>query len=132
MIPVDEPLWFEADVVKIIHDRQLAEHGGTPGLKNEGLLESALARPRQKWAYENADLFDLSAAYAFGVAKNHAFNDGNKRTAAVLCETFLDLSGYEIKLGEAEKYIEYLKLAAGEHSEESFAAWLRENSGAVD
>lgn len=128
MIPIDEPDWFEADVVLAIHSRQLAEHGGQPGIRDEGMLESALARPRQKWAYENADLYDLAAAYAYGISKNHPFLDGNKRTAAVICETFIELHDHEIKLDETAKYPHYLSLAAGEHTEESFALWLRENS----
>lgn len=128
----EEPFWFEADVVLAIHDRQLAEHGGQPGLRDEGMLESALARPQQLWTYGSPDLFDLAGAYAFGLSKNHPFLDGNKRTAAVICETFLELQSHEIQLGEEAKYIEYIALAAGEHSEESFAAWMRENSGKVD
>ena len=129
MIPTDEPAWFEEDVVIAIHDRQLAEHGGTSGMRDRGLLESALARPRQLWAHANPDLYDLTAAYAFGLSKNHPFLDGNKRIAAVICETLLDLYGRELRLPESEKYMQYIALAAGEHTEESFAIWLRENSG---
>lgn len=132
MIPIDEPDWFEVDVVLAIHGRQLAEHGGQPGLRDQSMLESALARPRQLWTYDNPDLFDLAAAYAFGLSKNHPFLDGNKRTAAVICETFIALHGHEIKLDETEKYVHYLALAAGEHSENAFATWLRENSGELE
>ena len=131
MIPVDEPFWFEADVVLAIHGRQLAEHGGQPGLRDEGMLESALSRPRQKWAYKDADLYDLAAAYAFGLSKNHPFLDGNKRIAAVICETFIEIHDHEVKLDESAKYVEYLALAAGEHTEETFAKWLRDHSGAI-
>ncbi|MBT5706812.1 type II toxin-antitoxin system death-on-curing family toxin [bacterium] len=129
MIPSDEPSWFEDDVVIAIHGRQLAEHGGSEGIRDRSMLDSALAKPQQLWAYANPDLYDLAAAYAFGLSKNHPFVDGNKRIAAVICETLLDLYGREVKLSEAEKYVEYYALAAGEHTEESFATWLRENSG---
>jgi len=132
MNPIDEPDWFETDVVLAIHDRQLAEHGGQAGIRDEGMLESALARPRQLWAYKDPDLFDLAAAYAFGLSKNHPFLDGNKRTAAVICEAFIELNGREVKLDETAKYVVYLALAAGEHGEESFATWLRDNSGELD
>ena len=127
MIPIDEPDWFEEDVVSAIHSRQLAEHGGISGSRDEGMLKSALARPKQLWAYADPNLFDLVAAYAFSLARNPPFLDGNKRIAAVVCETLLDLYGYEINLGQAEKYVQYSTLAAGEISEESFAAWLREH-----
>ena len=132
MTPTDEPDWFEADIVLAIHARQLAEHGGQEGIRDEGMLESALARPQQLWAYKNPDLYDLAAAYAFGLAKNHPFLDGNKRIAAVICETFIELHDREIKLSEEAKYIQYLALAAGDITEDSFATWLRENSGELE
>ncbi len=129
MIPPDEPAWFEEDVVKAIHSRQLAEHGGGDGIRDHGMLESALARPKQLWAYANPDVYALAASYAYGLSKNHPFVDGNKRIAAVICETFLALYQREVLLSEAEKYIQYIALAAGEHTEDSFAKWLREHSG---
>lgn len=132
MTPSDEPDWFEADIVNALHDRQLAEHGGQSGIRDEGMLASALARPQQLWSYKNPDLFDLAAAYGFGLIKNHPFLDGNKRIAAVICEAFLDFYGYEIILDEATKYVQYIALASGETSEESFAIWLRENSAVLD
>ena len=131
MTHFDEPLWFDKEVVMIIHDRQLAEHGGSDGIRDDSLLESALGRSRQLWAfwaYSDPDLFALAASYAFGLAKNHPFIDGNQRTAAVICEAFIELHRMEVKLDENTKYPEYLALAAGEHSEESFATWLREKS----
>ena len=123
-----EPEWINPDVVHMFHQRQLAEHGGIEGLRDEGMLMSALARPEQKWHYEDPppDLCMLAAAYAFGLAKNHPFLDGNKRTAAIACELFLNLNGVFFTVGEAQKYPHYLALAAGEHTEESFASWLRE------
>ena len=128
MIPVDEPHWFETDVVLAIHQRLLAEHGGGDGVRLSEMLESALAKPQQLWAYANPDLYDLAASYAFGLSKNHPFVDDNKRIAAVICETFIELHEHEIKLSEADKYPQYLALAAGEHTEDSFAKWLREHS----
>lgn len=128
MIPADEPHWFECDVVQAIHQRLLAEHGRDDGVRSLEMLELVLAKPKQLWASANPDLYDLAASYAFGLSKNHSFVDGNKRIAAVVCEAFIELHDYEIKLNEEEKYPQYLTLASGEHTEESFATWLRENS----
>ena len=125
-----EPEWIEERVVRLFHQRQLAEHGGLSGIRDEGLLASALARPRQLWHYGDPppDLCALAAAYAFGLAKNHPFMDGNKRSAAIACELFLNLNGRFFTVGEEIKYPHYLALAAGEQSEESFAQWLREST----
>ena len=121
-----EPTWILDDVVQAVHSILLAEHGGGTGIRDEALLDSALARAKQKYTYEpEASIFELAAAYCFGIAKNHPFVDGNKRTAAITCELFLNLNGRVFTIGETEKYPHYLALAAGEHSEESFADWLR-------
>lgn len=122
-----DPEWIEEKVVRLFHQRQLAEHGGLNGIRDEGLLLSALARPQQLWCYGDPppDLCDLAAAYAHGIAKNHPFLDGNKRTAAIACELFLNLNGRFFTVGEEIKYPHYLALAAGEHDEAGFAAWLR-------
>lgn len=119
--------WVLEEVVHMFHAAQLAEHGGGEGIRDAGMLESALNRPKQLFQYGGAqvDLCQLAAAYAFGLAKNHPFVDGNKRTAAITCELFLNLNGRFFNIGEAEKYPHYLSLAAGEHTEESFANWLR-------
>ena len=116
-----------------MHSRQLAEHGGTAGLRDEGMLLSALGRPLQKWDYAEPkpDLCDLAAAYAFGIAKNHPFLDGNKRTAAVVCETYLILNGVRPTATEEAKYPQYLSLAAGELEECEFADWLRKNTAPI-
>ena len=116
-----------------MHARQLAEHGGTMGIREEGMLLSALARPQQKWDYSDPkpDLCTLAAAYAFGIAKNHPFLDGNKRTAAVVCETFLILNGVRPTATEDAKYPQYLSLAAGELDESTFAKWLNENTSSI-
>jgi death-on-curing protein len=120
-------VWIEKALVLAIHDRQLAEHGGSAGVRDEGLLESALARPQQLYAYGDPapDLADLAAALAYGLARNHPFVDGNKRTAAVACETFLDLNGATLEADDLELYPRYLALAEGKLSERDFAAWLR-------
>lgn len=128
-----EPEWIELETVYRLHARHLAEHGGASGVRDEGMLLSALGRPQAKWTYEKPapDLCELAAAYAFGIAKNRPFVDGNKRTAAVVCEVFLILNGLRPKASEDEKYPVYLALASGELHEETFAAWLRENTAPV-
>ena len=120
-------VWLEKALALAIHDRQLAEHGGSAGVRDEGLLESALARPQQIYAYGDPppDLADLAAALACGLARNHPFVDGNKRTAAVACETFLELNGAALEAEDLELYPIYLALAEGKLGEKEFAAWLR-------
>lgn len=122
-----EPEWVDAEVVECFHFEQIREHGGLHGVRDQGMLESALARPKQLWAYGNPkpDLCAMAAAYAFGLAKNHPYLDGNKRTAAITCELFLNLNGKVFTVDEVAKYPHYLALAAGEHTEESFCEWLR-------
>lgn len=119
--------WLTKPAVTAIHDRQLAEHGGSPGLRDDHLLESALARPQQLEAYGDPppDLAALAAALAFGLARNHPFVDGNKRTAAVCCETFLRFNGQLLLASDAELFPVYLALAEGRLSEADFAKWLR-------
>ena len=123
-----EPEFLELDVVLFVHDRVLREYGGVHGLKDEGLLHSALHRPVHKQAYADPgsiDLFDLAAAYAFGLANNHAFNDANKRTAWSCCVLFLKVNGIEIDV-PAPVVIERMPLLASRQiDEEKFAAWLR-------
>lgn len=128
-----EPEWLQEKAVRLFHKRQLAEHGGMAGIRDENMLMSALAKPQQLWCYGSPppDLCSLAAAYAFGLARNHPFLDGNKRTAAIACETFLILNGRHFSIGEEEKYPKYLALAAGEIPEEEFAAWLRTNTTEV-
>ncbi len=123
-------VWIEKMLVLAIHARQVSEHGGTAELRDERLLESALARPQQLHAYGDPmpDLADLAAALAFGLARNHPFVDGNKRTAAVSCETFLELNGATLKADDLDLYPQYLGLAEGKVTEPAFAAWLRERT----
>ncbi len=120
--------WFSRDLVILIHDEQLEEHGGASGLRDAGLLESALARPQQLAAYGAPDVADLAAAYAFGIAKNHPFVDGNKRTAFLLAEGFLRLHGQCLGASDEQALVAMLGLAAGELSQDEFAAWLRQNA----
>ena len=121
-------VWLEKALVLAIHDRQVAEHGGSAGVRDEGLLESALARPQQLHAYGDPapDLADLAATLACGLARNHPFVDGNKRTAAVSCETFVELIGAKLEADDLDLYPMYLALAEGKLAERDFAAWLRE------
>ncbi len=127
---MDDPIWIGEALALAIHKRQLAEHGGLDGVRDPGLLQSALARPRHLFAYNDPTpaLPALAASYAFGIARNHPFIDGNKRTAAVVCETFLELNGMSIDATDAEMYPVFLDLAAGTLSEEQLAAWLGERT----
>ena len=120
-------VWIDRRLALAIHDRQLAEHGGSSGVRDENLLESALARPQQLYAYGDPppDLADLAASLAYGLARNHPFVDGNKRTAYVVCRTFLALNGAELVATLEEKYLTILTMAEGKLKLEEFAAWLR-------
>jgi death on curing protein len=120
-----EPVWLDAEVALAIHDRQLAEHGGGTGVRAPDMLESALGRPVNQWHYGTDDLCALAAAYAFGVARNHPFIDGNKRTAWVLARLFLALNGVTISFTPNDAIMTVLALAAGELSEEELADWFR-------
>ena len=120
-------VWIEKAFALAIHDRQLAEHGGSSGVRDEGLLDSALARPQQLHAYGDPapDLADLAASLAFGLARNHPFVDGSKRTAHVCYRVFLALNDVTLVASDEDKYITTLALAEGTLSEADFAAWLR-------
>ena len=122
-----EPAWLLDEVVNAIHSRQLAEHGGLDGIRDPGMLSSALARQKNAFAYSQPkpDIAALAAAYAFGIIKNHPFVDGNKRTAYVLCRTFLKLNGHDIDATDVEKYQTFLAVAEGALDESQFAQWIR-------
>ena len=121
-------IWLDPAVIYAVHNAQLAEHGGSAGVCDAGLLESALARPQNLLAYGEPDACDLAAAYGFGIARNHPFIDGNKRTAFVAVELFLNLNGFSLMATDVECVMTMLALAAGELSEEAFARWLRANT----
>jgi death on curing protein len=126
---VNEPWrWLAADVLLAVHEEQLAEHGGAAGIRDLGLFESALARPQNVAAYGNPDAADLAASYGVGLAKNHPFIDGNKRTAFVAVELFLALNGHELVAEDADCVLTMLSVAAGSLDEPGFAAWLRTHS----
>ena len=119
-----EPVWLRRDVILAVHDEQLAEHGGAHGLRDGGLLDSALARPQHLLSYGDPDVSELAAAYGWGIARNHPFIDGNKRTALVAAELFLVLNGYELQADDADCVVTMLKVAAREMAEDDFAAWI--------
>jgi death-on-curing protein len=126
-------VWVREDVVLAVHLRQLAEHGGGEGIRDGGLLQSALARPQNLLAYGDPppDLASLAAAYAYGIARNHPFVDGNKRTALIVARLFLLLNGMDLAATQGEKYSTFLALAAGELSEEELATWVRTHLDSV-
>jgi death-on-curing protein len=123
-----EPVWIDTAVFLALHDEQLVEHGGQSGLRDAGLLDSALARPRNRYAYETTDLPTLAASYTFGLVRNHPFIDGNKRTGLVVAELFLNLNEVELTASDAECVMAFLQLAAGEMTEMSLAGWIAEHS----
>ncbi len=124
-----EPAWVLPEAAVTIHQMLLAEHGGLPGIRDQKLLDSALARPRQRLSYdESASIFGLAASYSFGLARNHPFVDGNKRIALTVAAVFLQLNGYSLNAPEVEAVIMYEQLASGSLAEESLADWFRDSS----
>lgn len=121
-------IWLDAADVTAYHAEQIAEHGGSAGLRDRGLLESALARPRNLAAYGVPTAFDLAAAYAFGIAKNHSFVDGNKRVAFVASVTFLELNGWQFVATEEDAALTFLGLAGGKMTEQEVSLWLEASS----
>jgi death-on-curing protein len=122
---MEGPIWVDKPEVLVAHSRQLTEHGGSDGLRDENLLDSALAKPRNVFAYEDeVTLPRLAASYAFGISRNHAFVDGNKRMALVVSEGFLRLNGLRIVAPPEEKYLTFLRLAEGSLTEEELATWF--------
>jgi len=126
---MDEPLWISKKAVLAMHSAQLAEHGGSDGIRDETLLDSALAKPHNVLAYaDQPDIFRLAASYPFGIARNHAFVDGNKRTALVVSLTFLDRNGWDIVALKEDVYFTFLHLADGTLSEEELTAWFTKHA----
>ena len=120
--------WIERRALELLHDESLATHGGASGLRDEGLLESALARPLNLAAYGSPEVWELAAAYGVGLAKNHAFVDGNKRAAFLAVGMFLALNGYRLTAPQADATLTMLAVAAGQMDEATFARWLRQHS----
>jgi len=126
---MNEPLWVSKKAVLAMHSAQLAEHGGSDGIRDETLLDSALAKPRNVFAYaDQPDISRLAASYAFGIARNHAFVDGNKRTALVVSLTFLDRNGWDIVASKEDIYFTFLHLADGSLTEEELTAWFTQHA----
>jgi death on curing protein len=126
----DAWVWLDPAVLMAVHEEQLAEHGGAAGLRDATLLESALARPKNLAHYGEPDACALAASYAFGLARNHPFIDGNKRTAFVALELFLELNGLTLQAEDGNCVLTMLALAAGDFDEATFAAWLRDHIAA--
>jgi death on curing protein len=122
--PRAEPVWLDSRIAYAVHDRQLAEHGGGVGLRDQGALESALARPVNQWSYGEDERVKLAAAYAFGIARNHPFVDGNKRTAWIMARLFLMANAVEIAFDKIDATNTVIALAAGELSEDELADWF--------
>ena len=120
--------WVDKQALLLLHDESLATHGGASGVRDEGLLDSALARPMNLVAYSQPDIAELAAAYASGLVRNHSFIDGNKRTGFVAAELFLRLNGWTLAADDASCVLTMLAVAAGDITEEAFAAWLREHA----
>ncbi len=120
-----KPIWISHELARAVHDRQLAEHGGASGIRNEDGFLSALMRPQNHFAYGEGDFAILAASYAHGISLNHPFVDGNKRTALVVCRTFLRLNGYDFIATRDEKYAIFYGLSAGRISEQDLADWIR-------
>src|SRR5580698_9326925 len=126
---MNEPLWISKRAVLAMHSEQLAEHGGSGGMRDETLLDSTLAKPHNVFAYqEDPDIFRLATSYAFGIARNHAFIDGNKRTALVVSLTFLDRNGWDIIAAKEDVYFTFLHLADGSLSEDELTAWFTKHA----
>lgn len=125
MVQAAEPVWIETELALAIHDRQLAEHGGPVGVRGAAALESALGRPRNQWVYGESDLCALAAAYAYGVARNHPFTDGNKRTAWVLARLFLALNDVRVGFAPEDAIKMILTLASGSLGEAEVAKWFK-------
>jgi death-on-curing protein len=125
---MSEPVWVSLSVVLAMHDEQLAEHGGQTGIRDQGLLESALDRPRNQFNYGESSIVKLAASYAFGLSRNHPFMDGNKRTSLVVAELFLMLNGIELTASDAECVTAFIALAAGDLTEDDLATWITSHS----
>ena len=125
---MQEPTWVTEKIVLAIHEDQLAQHGGSLGIRDKNLLGASLARPKHLFTYGNPTIFDLAAAYGYGLAKNHPFLDGNKRTAFMVMYTFLGLNNYWLEVAETEVVVKMESLTMDTENQESIALWLKDNS----
>jgi len=125
---VKEPIWLRKDVLLAVHDRLLSEHGGSSGIRDEGLLDSALGRPQNLFAYGKPTVFELASAYACGIIRNHPFIDGNKRTGFMAAYLFLARNGYEFTATETDVVLRSLAVAEGKMSDREYSGWLKMNS----
>ncbi|MDJ0533904.1 MAG: type II toxin-antitoxin system death-on-curing family toxin [Xenococcaceae cyanobacterium MO_207.B15] len=125
---MQEPTWVTEKIVLAIHEDQLAQHGGSPGIRDKNLLGASLARPKHLFTYGNPTIFDLAAAYGYGLAKNHPFLDGNKRTAFMVMYTFLGLNNYWLEVAETEVVVKMESLTMDTENQESIALWLKDNT----
>lgn len=123
-----EPVWVDRLVVEVVHAAQISEHGGLPGIRDDNVLEAGLARPKQKWHYEKANLAALAAAYGYGICQGHPFRDGNKRVAFLTMMIFLELNGQTIEAPESDVVSMMLSLAAGELSEVELVGWVKQHA----
>jgi death-on-curing protein len=128
---MSEPEWVLKETVIGLHEMSLNDHGGSSGMRDDGMLDSALGKPLNQFAYGNPNLLDLAASYAYGIIKNHPFIDGNKRTGFLVATLMIELNGYRFAADEADAVIRTLALAAGAMTERAYAAWLEQNSRGV-
>ena len=129
---MNEPVWVLPELVQAVHQTLLAEHGGLAGVRDQALLDSALARPRQKFAYDSKiSVFELAAAYSYGLARNHPFADGNKRVALTVAAVFLELNGFNLDAPEPETVLIYQQLASGSLTEEQLGLWFQKSSVSI-
>lgn len=126
---MDQLFWLDERIIRVIHEDQLSQHGGSSGIRDENLLLASLARPQNLYTYgEAVTLFNLAAAYGFGLVKNHPFVDGNKRTAFLAMAIFLEVNGYSLEVSETEVVVKMERLATDLETQESISKWLREHS----
>lgn len=125
---MNNPAWLLKNVVIHVHEESISMFGGAPGIRDSGLLEASLARPKNKFLYDKADIFQLSSSYGYAFSKNHPFVDGNKRMSLITCSLFLQLNGYKLEASRKEKVEVFLKLAEGLIEEEELTRWIRKRS----
>lgn len=129
---MNEPIWLDKSTIIMFHDFQIERHGGSNGVRDETLLDSAMGKPKNVYAYDQGDLFDMAASYSFGIAKNHPFIDGNKRTSFVSAALFLELNGLSLVADKAEAVVMTVSMANSEITQDNYAQWLRSNCKVIE